>query len=128
MRKLILSTLLGASVLGLTAFTPTEAKASWLSESLHHSQIDVNIGAPYPAYYAPPVYAPVPTYTPPAYVYPTYSAPTYAPAPVYAPVPVPVYRPAPVYVPRPSYYGPYRSEHERHEWREHERHEHDWRR
>ena len=139
MRKLMLSTLLGLGALGFTAASPTEAKASWLSEAFEHSRIEVNVGPQYPAYSAPvyapapvyPVYRPVPTYTPAYYPVPTYVTPTYTPAPVYAPapvIPVQAYRPAYVpYVPQHSYYGPNRWEQERHEGRDH-RNEHDWRR
>lgn len=89
MRKLMLSVLLGLGTIGLTASTPSVAKASWLSETLDHSRIDINIGGGYPTYpgYAPtPVY---PAYRPvPAYGYPTFRpayAPAYRPAPAYAP-------------------------------------------
>ena len=132
MRKLMLSALLGLGAFGATADS-NQAKASWLSEVLNNSQIQVNIGSQYPSYpaapvYAPtpayPVYRPVPAYTPPAINY--YPAPVYTPAPV---VRVPVYRPAPVYVPQPQHvnYGPNRYEHDRHDWRD-GRNDHDWRR
>ena len=98
MRPLMVSALLGLGVLGFTA--TNEAKASWLSETLNNSQVQLNIGPAYPAYspavYAP-VVAPVQVYRPVAVCAP----PVYTPAPV-----VPVYRPVPVNVPQNSYYGP----------------------
>ncbi len=133
MRKFMLSALLGLGALGVTAATPIEAKASWLSEALNNSQIQVNIGTQYRGYAAPqyaapqyapvpfyPVYNPVPAYTQPAYRFNT--------APVYATVPaVPAYRPAPVNVPQHSYYGPNRFERDRYDWHD-GRNDHDWRR
>jgi hypothetical protein len=129
MRKVILSALLGLGALGFT--DTNEAKASWLSEALNNSQIQVNIGSQYPRYPVP-VYAPAPAY--PVYR-PTYSPPAYSyyPASVYTPgsvIPVPAYRPAPVNVPTHSYYGPNRYEHDRHDrhdWHD-GRNSHDWRR
>ena len=126
MRKVMLSALLGFGTLGVTAVTPSEAKASWLSEAFDRSRIEVNVGPQYPVY-APapvyPVYRPLPTYAPPAYGY--YPVPTYpAYRPVYMPAPVvPVYRPAPSYVPQHSYYGPNRWDHDRDDHRDR-----DWRR
>jgi hypothetical protein len=105
MRKLMLSVLLGLGTIGFAASTPNVAKASWLSEAIDHTHVDVSIGGGYPAYqaYGPtaayPAYRPVPTYGAPAYSYPAYR-PAYAPA----------YRPAPAYVPQQSFYGPNRFE------------------
>jgi hypothetical protein len=105
MRKLMLSVLLGLGIIGFTASTPSVAKASWLSEAIDHTHVDISIGAGYPAYQAYgsapiyPAYRPVPTYGAPAYSYPAYR-PAYAPA----------CRPAPAYVPQQSFYGPNRFE------------------
>jgi hypothetical protein len=101
MRKLMLPMFLGLGLLGFAM--PDQAKASWLSETLDHSQVQVNVGVG-------PVYAGFregPTYSPPAYGY----------RPAYAPAYRPEYRPAPVYQPQHSYYGPSRFEPSR-EWHE----------
>jgi hypothetical protein len=101
MRKLMLSVLLGLGTIGFTATTPSVAKASWLSEAIDNTHVDISIGAGYPAYqaYGPtaayPAYRPVPTYGAPAYGYPAHS---------------PTYRPTPAYVPQQSFYGPNRFE------------------
>ncbi|MEI7684271.1 MAG: hypothetical protein WCL32_04540 [Planctomycetota bacterium] len=132
MRRFMLSTLLGLGVVGLTAGVPHEAQASWLSEILGNSQIQVNIGSQYPSYPPPPVYAPAPVYPvyAPAAVYPVYARPTY-PAP-YIParvIPTPVYRPAPI-VPQNVYRGPYHNDHSRYD-NDHGRNDHpnqNWRR
>jgi hypothetical protein len=100
MRKIILSSLLGLGMLGLTAITPNAASADWLNISSLLGSL--SIGPQYPAYSAP-----------------AYPAPAYPPD--YAPVPVPAYRPAPVYVPQHTYHGPNHWDHC--EWRGHE-----WRR
>jgi hypothetical protein len=119
MRKLMLSALIGLGALGFAAATPSEAKASWLSEALNNTQLQLNIGSQYPVY-APPAYAPAPVYPiqPPAPPCPPPSY-SYYPAPVYSPpvrvVPVPVYRPIPVPVPQHSYYGPNRFDHNRYD-------------
>lgn len=128
MRKLMLSALLGIGALGTTADV-NQAQASWLSEVLNNSHLQVNIGAQYPTYPAAPVYAPAPAYPVyrpvPAYVAPSYyRPPVYTPAPV---VPVPVYRPVPVYVPQHSNYGHNHYEHGRHDWHD-GRNDHDGRR
>ena len=91
MRKIIVSTLLGLGSLGFIA--PNDAKASWLSEALDHTRIDVRIGSQYPAYAPAPVYSAPPAY--PVYA-PQYRA--YSPAPVYGPSQgYQAYSPAPVY-------------------------------
>src|SRR5262245_14590990 len=114
MRKLITSALFGLGALGIQA-DGNQAKASWLSDVLNHSQIPVSIGSQYPVYPAP-VYAPAPTY--PAYRPVTaYPAPNYYPAPA-----VPVYRPVPVYLPQRPNVGHYpdhhgHNGHDDHNWR-----------
>jgi hypothetical protein len=101
MRKAMFAAVLGLGLMGFTL--PGQAKASWLSEGLDHTQVNVNFGPQYaPAYPAVPAYpAYRPAYTPPAYSY----YPSYAPA----------YRPAPVYQPQRSFYGPSRYEQPRRE-------------
>ena len=111
MRRLALSALLGLSTLGLTFGIPAQAHASWLSEALDRTPIQVTV-APTPSYY-PPAYVPtVPAYYPPApaYVAPVPSYSGYAPVPVTPTVPVttvPVYRPAPICPPAPPVVRPY---------------------
>jgi hypothetical protein len=117
MRKLITSAILGLGALGINA-DANQAKASWLSDVVNHSQIQVSIGSQYPAYPAP-VYAPTPAYQ----VYqpaPAYPAPNYYPVPA---VPVPVYRPVPVYVPQRPNVGHYQDHH----WHD-GRNDYNWRR
>jgi len=111
MRKLITSALLGLGALGINA-DANPAKASWLSDVLNHSQIQVSIGSQYPAYPAP-VYVPAPAY------------PVYRPLPAYpaSAVPVPVYRPVPVYVPQRPNFG----HHQDHYWHD-GRNDHNWNR
>jgi hypothetical protein len=101
MRKLLFSTILGLGLLGFAM--PTQAKASWLSEGIDHTQVQVNLGASFGPGYAPvqayyPAYRPAPVYAPPAYG--AYRYPSYAPA----------FRPAPVFQPQRSFYGPSRYE------------------
>ena len=124
MRRFMLSTLLGLGVVGLTAGVPHEAQASWLSEILGNSQIQVNFGSQYPSY-PPPFYAPAPVYPvcAPVPVYPVYARPTY-PAPYFPArmIPAPAYRPAPM-VPQNVYRGPYHYDHSRYDHPNH-----DWRR
>ena len=117
MRKLITSALFGLGALGINA-DANPAKASWLSDVLNHSQIQVSIGSQYPAYPAP-VYAPAPAY--PVYrPVPAYPAPNYYPAPR---VPVPVYRPVPAYGPQHSNVSHYPDHH----WHD-GRNDYNWRR
>jgi hypothetical protein len=102
MRKLMLSVLLGLGIIGLTASTPSVAKASWLSEAIDNTHVNISIGTGYPTYgpsAAYPAYRPVPTYGAQGYGYPAFR-PAYAPA----------YRPAPAFVPQQSFYGPNRFE------------------
>lgn len=119
MRAFALSVVLGLGAFGLTAATPTQAQASWLSEALDNASFSINIGGtPYVAPYGPavapvPAYVPVPVYSPAPVCAPTpivTQRPVFVPTPVpvYRPVPTPVYRPvpAPVAPPRNAYYNP----------------------
>jgi len=118
MRKLMFSMFLGLGLLGFAL--PTQAKASWLSQS----EIQVNVGPQYAPGYGAPVQAYYPAYGAPAYAAPAYS---YYRSPGYAPA----FRPAPIYQPRQSFYGPGRFEPSRYEPRRdwHEgRGEREWRR
>jgi hypothetical protein len=108
MRRLIVPMLLGLAVLGTTLAAPSQARASWLSESLESYPVQVNV-APTVGYY-PPAYAPVQPY-------PSYYAPSYYAPPYRAYAPAPIARPLPVYGPIAPGYGrppieryPYRSE------------------
>lgn len=101
MRKFLLPAFL-ASIFGL-AYMPTQAQASWLSESLRHTSVAIAIPPVYAAPYCPP---PAPVYAPP--VYPQTSlyvapAPTCAPAITIAP-PLPRYYVAPRHYVHPHHH------------------------
>jgi hypothetical protein len=91
MRTLLLATVLGAALFGLTFVTPSPAQASWFSQALH-SLLDQP--APYPNYAPYPAAPYNPYYTqpyPPAIPQTGYYPPTY-------------YGPS---VPQTGYYSPY---------------------
>lgn len=76
MRTYITAILLGLG--SLCAVVPAEA--SWLSEAARNTNVLVNVGPGYPAYYPVPAYGPpivAPGYIAPTYIAPTYIAPTY---------------------------------------------------
>ena len=110
MRKAMFATVLGLGLMGFTL--PGQANASWLSEAVDHTQVNVNFGPSYaPAYPGVPTYPGVPSYSGyrPA---PIYTPPVYSRYPSYPSA----YRPAPYYPPQRSFYGPYRYEGPRNDW------------